>query len=638
MKKFIEIKLACLIFCSLFIASCDDFEELNIDPKAAGVEQVQVEYFLNNSIIGAQMDPHIHERAFVLYWGVAGRMHRYPSSLAHGGYSDGWTGDYYRYISDWLKAANQAITVAEQKIANGTDSPYTENMKQVSRVWRAYLMSEFADNFGPMAIEAFNGVNPEFNDLKEVYYFILSELADASSKIDLDAPRPDNIQKFDAAYAFNYEKWVKYANSLRLRFAMRLSEVDPSKAQSEFEAAASSNMLITSSDDVFSVQERDGWDPLAGVMSRGWNYFMLTATTNNLYIGLGGIPSEEFVSADFQGYIKPADYMGLRLEDHFTTMTNDPHAGFWFDGLHESMDPRAYHAYAIPGDFDNPQFAVQGEISKTTVRNLNNADGDSILGVDAKGHWNAPAIGNWGDKGARNDVMSYGSTIGTTPRLVKKFRDHSQQRIFFADWETYFLLAEGAVRGWATPISAKEAYDNGVKASFNYWGLDSYAEGYLASENYNRVGTSVNFDHTDEPTSPVTMTYVNGYTGEEGTFDYHYPQNHLYLDGTVSNDHLTKIITQKYLAQLPYLPLESWNDHRRLGLPFFENPAVEEPLIDLPGLNSSTYTQSKVEFFPQRLKYPSSLENSNPDGYIQAVELLGGPDEVLTPLWWAQKE
>ena len=36
------------------------------------------------------------------------------------------------------------------------------------------------------------------------------------------------------------------------------------------------------------------------------------------------------------------------------------------------------------------------------------------------------------------------------------------------------------------------------------------------------------------------------------------------------------------------------------------------------------------------MKYPSSLSNSNIDGYNQAVAALGGADAVLTPLWWAK--
>jgi len=33
--------------------------------------------------------------------------------------------------------------------------------------------------------------------------------------------------------------------------------------------------------------------------------------------------------------------------------TNDPFAGYWLDGLPNKIDPRAFKAYIIPGDFDN---------------------------------------------------------------------------------------------------------------------------------------------------------------------------------------------------------------------------------------------------------------------------------------------
>ena len=46
---------------------------------------------------------------------------------------------------------------------------------------------------------------------------------------------------------------------------------------------------------------------------------------------------------------------------------------------------------------------------------------------------------------------------------------------------------------------------------------------------------------------------------------------------------------------------------------------------------------NQIKFFLQRLRYPSSLKNADQDGYNQAVSLLGGPDEVLTPLWWAKQ-
>ncbi|HMR92556.1 MAG TPA: SusD/RagB family nutrient-binding outer membrane lipoprotein [Chitinophagaceae bacterium] len=633
MKKILKYTGIPLIAVTL-LGGCSKFDEINEDPYLVTEEQVQVEYFINNAIVGSQQDPHIAERIFVLYWKTAGRQ-QLGGGISSGGYNDGWSSDYYGggFMGGWLNGINTGIQVAEKQIAAGNIKAYTNNLLQVARIWRVYLMSELADNFGPIPINAFQGVNPEFSDLKTVYYFFLDELKDASSKLDISITGPD--AKFDQAYGFNYTKWQKYANSMRLRLAMRLSEVDAAKAKSEFEAAAALP-LLTSAGDIFQVAEKDGWDALTGVMTRTWNHFQLPATTNNIYVGLGGVKSEDQLSDDKHPYIKSANYMGLRFLDHFTTKTNDPFAGYWLDGLPYTIDPRAYKAYIIPGDVTNPQFNTYGgDAASTTVRNLmagTNPD-NIVKTLDAKFTWNASCNGDWGIKGTKNQIRSH---IGATPRHAHKFRNSTNKRIFFANWETYFLLAEGAVRGWTTPMTGEAAYEAGIDASFAYWDVSEFADAYKASTDYNRVGTSVSWTHTTEPPAMRTMDYKDGYTDVASTVNVAYPVNHLYENGTVKNDRLTKIITQKFIAQNPWLPLEAWSDHRRLGLPFFENPAIENPLVNMPALNDGNYMTSNIKFFPQRLKYPSSLPASNAAGYQQAVGHLGGPDEVLTPLWWAK--
>jgi hypothetical protein len=635
MKNILKSVCVPVVAMSLLV-SCKKFEDINKDPLAASAEQVQVEYFINNSIIGAQMDPHIAERVFVLYWKTAGRQQQ-GGGISSGGYNDGWSSDYYGggYMSGWLNTANSAVQVAEEKIAAGNVKSYTNNLLQVARIWRVYLMSELADNFGPIPINGFQGVNPEFADLKTVYYYLLDELKDASSKLDLTVVNPDVVKKLDPAYGYDYAKWQKYANSMRMRLAMRLSEVDATKAKTEFEAAAA-GPLLTGADDVFQVAERPGWDPLTGVMTREWNYFPISATINNLFLGLGGIKSADQVGANMQSYIKPADYIGLKFEDHFTTKTNDPSAGYWLDGLPNVIDPRAYKAYIIPGDFDNADFNSYpswDNTAKTTTGNLVDADGDVVKTIDAKYSWNAYSNGDWGAKGTKNGVRAFNGTI---PRHGNKFRNSSNKRIYFANWETYFLLAEAAVRGWNVPMGGQAAYEAGIDANFAYWGVTSFAGAYKASQSYNRAGTSVSWTHTTEPAASYTMNYKNGYTNADGVATIIYPKNDLYKAGAVKNDLLTKIITQKFIAQTPWLPLESWSDQRRLGLPFFENPAIENPLVNMPALNASNYMTSNVKFFPQRLKYPSSLAGSNAKGYAQAVSFLGGEDGTLTPLWWAK--
>ncbi|MBK0378716.1 SusD/RagB family nutrient-binding outer membrane lipoprotein [Mucilaginibacter segetis] len=637
MKSILKKSCVVLTATTIMLASCKKFDEVNNNPFAANGDQVQTEYFINNSIIGAQQDPGLSERMFILYWVPGGHslQDEDGETFSQGSFVDDWASEYYRQSSQWQNNANTAIQIGTDQIAKGTSKPYTNNLIQVARIWRAYLMSEFADTFGPMPIDAFQGKNPEFKDVKTVYYYLFDELKDAASQLDVSVTNPDQVKKEDPAYGYDYTKWRKYANSLRMRLAMRLSEVDAAKAQAEFTDAAANQDYITDAADMFAVKESKGWDPLASVFRResSWMGLPISATYNNLAVGLGGVKSADQLGAAFQSSIKPANWMGQSFPDQFATKTNDPMAGYWFNGLPNTIDPRAYKIYSIPGNITDENYPGISNSFTTFTGPLKDASGATVKTIDAKYTWNAKVDGNWGAKSSRNQLIT---TNGCKPLLNLLYRGGTNERVFFGPWETYFLLAEAAERGWSTPVSAKTAYETGIAKSFEYFGTSANLSTYLASTDYNRDGTSVSWDNTTEPAATHTMEYEDGISGASGTVAVAYPKNDLYKSGTVRNDHLTKIITQKYLAQLPWLPLEVWNDHRRLGLPFFENPAVEDIMPDLPALNSGNYMTSSIQFQVQRVKYPSNLRNNNTAGYNVAVSALGGPDAVLTPLWWAK--
>lgn len=646
-KKTSLIATAILVF-----TGCKKITDINTSPTAASTDQTQVEYFIDNSIIHAQMNPGVSERAFVLYWVPGGRQiaDADGATFSVADYSDEWIGEYYDNQAGALNTINSAIDVATQQIAAGTEKYYTNDLIQVSRIWRAYLISEMSDNFGPMPTLAFQGTNPDFQDVKTVYYYILDELKDATAKLDITIPTvPTDVSNEDPAYGFNFKNWQAYGNSLRMRLAMRLSEVDPAKAQSEFEDAAAGS-LLTDASQTFQIQEKPGWDDLSGVYTRCWYGLPESVTFNNLVVNLGSVTSAEQIpnvisdpttQATAVANIKAANYAGQYYPAQMTTKTNNPFSAYWLDGLPHSIDPRAYQIFYMPGNSSDPSFpnGTCGAIDANTVGYVKDASGTTIKNIDAKFTWNGTPDGNWGAKGGVVDALFQAINIGASsmvPSLQQKFRGQTAKRVFFAPWETYFLLAEGAVRGWATPVDAKTAYETGIQKSFEYWGVSQYEATYLASTDYNNNGTSVNWDNTTEPPSTHLMNYVDGITGVAGTVSIPYPVNTIYQNGAVRNDHLTKIITQKYIAQTPWLPLETWSDHRRLGLPFFENVVLESPIQTLPALTASNYMTSNQQFFPQRMKYPSGLQNSNVNGYKQAVSALGGTDATLTPLWWAQ--
>ena len=650
MKKYNKLFFTLAMGAALMggTTSCDDFEEINVSPSVAGKEVVKPYYALNNSIIGAQQSPHEAERIAVYNWASAARISGENSTfLSNGRYSDSYNHDYHNsYISDWIKKATLAITLADEKAADLVsehDINFNKNVKSFARIWRVVMVSEYTDNFGPYPIEAFQGTNPEFSSVKDVYYFMLDELKAAVADIVLSEEPTADEAKSDPIFGYNAEKWAKYGNSLRLRLAMRLSEVDGAKAKSEFEAV-DKNMLIKTLDETAKVKEYNQWNAWAGIYSRGWNYISLPSTMSNILVGLGGVAVSE-QRPDLAQYTKPMDYLGLQFADHYADLTDNPTKGYWIDGIPENLDPRALRIYSIPGDKNADNFRDYGSSDiKNTTQPLNDADGQKILDLQGQYTWNyypAGSRGAWSPKFAKNYAV--GSWYDTMlPVLCKTYGgDSESSRIWFGAWETHFLLAEAALYGWSAGTSAEAAYEQGIRVSFENFGVSQYVDAYLQSEDYNRIGVSVKFSHTEEPAN-FTANYVNGYTNVAGTTTYEYPNAAMALyKGGKLNDQLAKIITQKYIAQTPYGTLEMWNDRRRLGLPWFDLPNNETVFVgaDMESTwTPNTYKEKQSsKVFPQRLRYPSSLQNADPQGYAKAIELLGGADNTLTPLWWAIK-
>ena len=641
-------------FCAGLV-SCSDFDEVNTNPTAAGEEYVKPQYALNNSIGQAQMNPGTAERIVVYNWASAARICGEMSFLNVGRYSDDYTSAYYYPdLSSSIKNATLAITAVENQLEAATTTAHEKeffpNVKQFARIWRAYLISEFVDNFGPYPIESFLGENPVFNSEKDDYEFILKELKEAAAAINTSVLPVEAEGKCDPFDNVKYDpvKWQKYANSLRMRLAMRLSNIDKATAQAEFEDAAKGNKILTA-DDMFAVKENDGWDVFSGVYTRSFDDQVLSSTVANLLTNLGGIKVTEQRS-DLANYVKPANYLGIKYDRHYVANTDNPTKQYWLDGMPENLDPRALKIFCLPDDENAENYidkyndrTAKDFVLYTVDENGNpipNKDNPGEIKIDATRCWNgypAGSRGGWSPTLAYNQLVTNGYGPGCTLPMLGKDYCKGKSRIFFAAWETYFLLAEASLYGWNTGTTAKEAYENGIKASFEYFGVSEYVNDYLNSTNYNRVGTSVKFDHTTEPTAEQ-MTYVDGYSKEQKTVTYEYPTASKTLYGKALNDHLTKIITQKFIAQTPYLVLEMWSDFRRLGLPFFEIPANESSMTGSDMVNAwnpnSWKDGQKWEFYPQRMRYPSSLENADPEGYKQAVELLGGSDNIITPLWW----
>ena len=517
------------------LASCSDFEEINKNPKAASASDLKPYWALDKAIVSDQQNPNDAERVFVLYWGDIARLDGENSSRAVGRSNDEWAGCLYNLTRNCVTSTNNAIKIADDAIAGGElgerETGVFNNVKAASRIWRVYLMTEFVDSFGCFTTD-FESTSPEYKSVEECYKFMLAELAESVAAIDVNFPAStDAEKKGDPAYQLDPAKWKNFGISMWMRLAMRLSEVEPATAKAEFEKAVAAGPGIRTLDGTFRIQEKSGWWDLSGVMSRTWDWLTLSMTTANLMTNLGGAKAEdilkdpgkrfykdaplkpETVAEKYGPYIKDAStYLGIHMVDMdgnktYEANTDSPTWGYFFDGIPSKIDPRAFAYYVLPCDYDNrieTGYANFPRHSVPLTSPIDEANFAKAPKFDISYAWNGLVCGYGYDdlftsknalyNSSNNEKLNYGKTY---PQLQERYRNNNEYRVFFGPWETYFLLAEAAVRGWNAGIGAQTAYEAGIKSSFEYLNVDANYEAYINSEDYNRVGTSVKFTHTD---------------------------------------------------------------------------------------------------------------------------------------------
>lgn len=111
-----------------------------------------------------------------------------------------------------------------------------ENLDAVANIMMQWQFQILTDVYGSIpytdALRGLESLNPTYDTQETVYDSILSNLAAAAEQLD---PAGDAVfAGGDLFYDGDIEQWQKFANSLRMRAAMRLSEVDAGQAASEF--------------------------------------------------------------------------------------------------------------------------------------------------------------------------------------------------------------------------------------------------------------------------------------------------------------------------------------------------------------------------------------------------------------------
>jgi len=112
------------------------------------------------------------------------------------------------------------------------------NYEAVAQITKTFVFHRLTDYYGDIpygeALQGSENFSPPYTPQSEIYPGMIDTLDAALGKIDTGAPGPGG----DALYQGDMAKWVKFANSLKLRIAMRMVEANESKAEEVLTDAA----------------------------------------------------------------------------------------------------------------------------------------------------------------------------------------------------------------------------------------------------------------------------------------------------------------------------------------------------------------------------------------------------------------
>ena len=479
----------------------------------------------------------------------------------------------------WDQFYSVGIKNIVDAIANSEDMP---NTNAALRIHRVLMMSILTDIYGDLpckdaGLGFISGVGtPSYDRQEDIYNFFFDELAACAAQLGTGS---DRIGGDVTSLKGDPAAWRRYANSLRLRFAMRISEVNPAKAQQEFEKALADNggYIRTAADDAYIIYTDGSFTLYDG--SRDLD-FRVNALGEILY---GQDPtSPTFVSSTL------------------------------FNILNNSGDPRLYR---ICRHYLNTKRA---ETKPDREWNVDVTDEvlDYLQRTGDTEHPNNPGAAwynDWVNAPANSEIPTLDNLVRLYPeagfdgsnypaRMMRPFLsidfempDRPGTLINSAEIE--FLLAEAKLNGWNVGGTVEDHFRAGVKASIR-WMNDHYLQA------------------ADKVSDAETETFIDALVANE-----------------LASNAKEAINTQAWILHMMN-PSEAWANLRRSDYPTLQDRT------QLAKFDGFTYDDNNLQT-PTRLRYPILENQYNSKNYNEAIQRIGSVnekgeyvDDWHKRLWW----
>lgn len=245
-KYFLKILSSIIIIAS--ISSCTDkFEEYNRNPGEPTLDDLAVAHYLVKVYFPNLFNyayP-VQENAYQLTENFVGGVYGRYFSISNATWknhfqtfnsADKWLytpmEDGYKYVVRYFYEVKQLAEGREQY----------QHLYNLAKILKITNFHRITDMYGPLPYTKFTlGEEVDYDDQETIYKAMFEELDEAINYLtEYYKENPDYGQKAtlkDPIYANDYKKWVIYANTLKLRMAMRVRFANPVLAQEKAESA-----------------------------------------------------------------------------------------------------------------------------------------------------------------------------------------------------------------------------------------------------------------------------------------------------------------------------------------------------------------------------------------------------------------
>lgn len=308
-SKKIAIPVVMLVAASVgFYACTGKFEEINTDKtKLTSVDKSAV----GNAFAAAQWRGVFGDRGpFQLMQSLFADLHaQYYANVAIN-----FPSDRNVMVGNWLNGAwgnfygqqiPPLLVVLDATKPGGQAED--ANIYAIASIWKVQMYLPMTDYWGAIPYSKVGGGTKtvEYDSQESIYKDFLATLKTSVATLEKSKGKTV-LGNNDQVYNGNIDKWILFANTMRLRLALRMSKVDPTLAKAEAESAVAAGTLQTNADDAFVKVTANSPNPLGGITA--WNEFRMSAAMESTLKGF----NDPRIGKFFSPVEGTSNYKGLR--------------------------------------------------------------------------------------------------------------------------------------------------------------------------------------------------------------------------------------------------------------------------------------------------------------------------------------